>query len=80
MGDLVTLRCVYCAALPEDLAEYDDCRDRDETTGEWLESRTAACRREEGTLNSENGHFACSECYIKLGMPVRKDGHRWTAP
>lgn len=24
---------------------------------------------EEGTLNSENGHFLCTSCYIKAGQP-----------
>jgi hypothetical protein len=33
---------------------------------------------EEGTLNRENGHFACTTCYIKMGMPSSPRG--WKAP
>jgi hypothetical protein len=33
---------------------------------------------EEGTLNVDNGHFACDACYIALGMPSSPTG--WTAP
>lgn len=32
----------------------------------------------EGTMNWENGHFACTECYIQMGMPSSPRG--WKAP
>jgi hypothetical protein len=33
--------------------------------------------REEGTLNRETGHFLCTSCYIKAGMPSSPRG--WVA-
>jgi hypothetical protein len=33
---------------------------------------------EEGTYNRENGHFLCTECYIKAGMPSSPVG--WKCP
>jgi len=32
----------------------------------------------EGTLNSYNGHIACTDCYIKIGQPSSPRG--WRAP
>lgn len=29
-------------------------------------------KNEEGTYNPSNGHFYCTRCYIKLGMPLGK--------
>jgi hypothetical protein len=34
--------------------------------------------QEEGTLNMQNGHFLCTNCYIDAGMPSSPTG--WTAP
>lgn len=33
---------------------------------------------EEGTLNRENGHFLCTECYLRAGAPSAPGG--WKAP
>lgn len=33
---------------------------------------------EEGTLNMENGHFLCDDCYIEAGMPSSPTG--WKCP
>ena len=33
---------------------------------------------QEGTLNTENGHFLCDECYIKAGQPSSPSG--WKCP
>jgi hypothetical protein len=41
------------------------------------EMSPAEYARDDGTYNSENGHFACDSCYIKLGMPSSRYG--WTA-
>jgi predicted alternative tryptophan synthase beta-subunit len=38
--------------------------------------RYVAC--EEGTFNCNNGHFACTTCYVKMGMPSSPRG--WVAP
>lgn len=39
-----------------------------------LQTREEAAYRyvweNEGTLNTENGHFLCDDCYIKAGMPA----------
>lgn len=35
--------------------------------------------QEEGTFNIHNLHFACDECYIKLGTPSAP-GPGWKAP
>ncbi len=32
----------------------------------------------EGTINSSNGHFACTDCYIRIGQPSSPRG--WVAP
>lgn len=33
----------------------------------------------EGTYNPATGHFLCTDCYIKAGMPTR-GGDGWKAP
>ena len=35
-------------------------------------------KTEEGTYNKNNGHFLCTECYIKDRMPATPEG--WVAP
>jgi hypothetical protein len=35
-------------------------------------------RWSEGTYNSTNGHFACTSCYVRMGMPTAAGG--WKAP
>ncbi len=35
-------------------------------------------RQEEGTFNHANGHFLCTVCYVKAGMP--SSPHGWTCP
>lgn len=32
----------------------------------------------EGTINPSNGHFACTDCYIRIGQPSSPRG--WVAP
>ena len=41
-------------------------------------SPAAWVRSEEGTFNEASNHFACDECYIRLGMPVAIP--RWVCP
>jgi hypothetical protein len=45
-----------------------------------LESMTPeqVVREQEGTFNPRNGHFLCTDCYIKAGMPSSPVG--WHAP
>lgn len=40
--------------------------------------RVAYVLMEEGTLNPNNGHFLCDDCYIKAGMPSAPGG--WVCP
>jgi len=59
-------QCVGCKRAPAQIQEYvDAAHDEGITPSEWV-------RSEEGTFNKENGHFWCTNCYIKAGMPLGK--------
>ena len=60
------LNCIRCGRTPEDLSEYQDLADHSD--GEYA-TAYEACWEEEGTLNHVTGLFACTSCYIRLGMP-----------
>lgn len=66
-------RCTGCNRTPDQIPIYVDLAEVEEMAGAedyvW---------HEEGTLNRENGHFLCDECYIKAGMPSSPGG--WIAP
>ena len=64
--------CAYCKKLPAEIEEYIEGAEQLETTPDDY------VRREEGTFNPANGHFACTECYIATGMPSSPTG--WVAP
>jgi hypothetical protein len=64
--------CIGCGKHPEELEEYvvyarEECTTPDNYV-----------RTEEGTYNPENGHFLCTPCYAKAGMPSSPRG--WVAP
>lgn len=63
--------CVGCHKTPPELAEYSP-----EMTGSGLDADTYVWQ-EEGTLNRRNGHFLCTDCYIREGMPTAPGG--WKA-
>lgn len=64
--------CLGCKKQPSELDEYvDAASDAGMTPDDY-------CWKEEGTLNLENGHFLCTSCYIKAGMPSSPRG--WVAP
>lgn len=65
--------CIGCNKRPEDIEEYV------EAAGEYRITPSEYVRREEGTYNSENGHFTCTDCYVAIGMPTRP-GKGWIAP
>lgn len=68
----VELICIGCQKRPSGLDEYTGPADIEEITADdyvW---------EEEGTLNRENGHFLCTDCYVKAGMPSSPRG--WVAP
>jgi len=59
------IRCNGCHGTPEEIEEYQP-----DSTGLPDVSATDYVKREEGTFNTENGHFWCTACYIKAGMPL----------
>lgn len=66
--------CIGCRKSPADL----DCYTL-QAAEEGI-SADAYAWREEGTLNRENGHLLCDDCYIAWGMPAGRNGQRWVAP
>lgn len=66
------LVCIGCGKSPSELVEYSPA-----ATGEDMDPDDYVLA-EEGTLNRSNGHFACTDCYIKMGMPTAPRG--WKAP
>ena len=72
MTERPTPRCIDCGKTPEELYEYSQ-----EATGSQMKPSDYVWA-EEGTLNPDNGHFVCTEDYIKRGMPSAPGG--WKAP
>jgi hypothetical protein len=74
------LKCFKCGKAPEELDEYVDeakylnATDPD-AKGRWTAGLYVMA--EEGTLNQHTGEFACTDCYIKIGMPATSAG--WKA-
>lgn len=64
--------CAYCDKTPAEIEEYVEMAKLEEMSPDEY------VQREEGTYNRENGHFACTSCYIKSGMPSSPRG--WVAP
>jgi hypothetical protein len=71
MGLRLDVRCIYCKRNPE---EIPDCVDNPEQDPD----PTHFVIENEGTFNHGNGHFACTDCYIAIGMPASPRG--WRAP
>ncbi|MFE0472739.1 hypothetical protein ACFW2V_14090 [Streptomyces sp. NPDC058947] len=73
------VRCIDCGKTPGEIGEYIDAgRENGMSPESYVE-------QEEGTYNPENGHFICTEDFIRkelaLGRrPVGSDGGTWTAP
>ncbi len=64
--------CIRCKKRPGQIEEYiEAAADEEMTPDEYV-------RQEEGTYNRENGHFLCTPCYVKAGMPSSPQG--WVAP
>lgn len=77
-ADLV---CFNCHRTPEQIEEYvDEAAYINKETGSTQWTAGKYVMAEEGTLNQENGHFACTDCYIALGMPAVPAPGRWVAP
>ena len=69
---MMDIRCIGCDKAPNEIGEYIEMAGIEEITPEQY------VRSEEGTFNPENGHFACTTCYIGMGMPSSPRG--WKAP
>jgi len=67
------LLCVGCNKTPQEISEYVEAAEQD-----GFDSADAYVRSEEGTLNTRNGHFLCTECYVNAGCPSSPQG--WVAP
>ncbi len=64
--------CKGCNKKPSEIEEYIEAAlDEGMTPDEYV-------AHEEGTYNPSNGHFLCTICYIKAGMPSAKGG--WVTP
>lgn len=79
--------CPYCQRYAAEMVEldYELCFSQEEydelqasTIDVRQNRRIEFVRKEEGTLNVINGHFACNKCYVKIGMPASRRG--WVAP
>lgn len=66
--------CQGCKKQPNEIDEYI------EAAADRGMSAAAFVRVEEGTYNSANGHFLCTDCYIKAGMPALSYPKRWICP
>lgn len=72
--------CIECGRRPSEIPEYvkeaNYLNSMEDMEIEWTPEMYV--EKEEGTYNAQNGHFACTDCYIKLGMPSSSRG--WVAP
>lgn len=58
------IKCKICKRKPEEIEEYTHAAEAENMTPEEY------VKTEEGTYNSRTGLFYCTECYIKIGMPL----------
>lgn len=67
--------CFRCGKKPDELYEYIvAAKENKMTPDEYV-------LEEEGTYNPENNRFACTDCYIEIGMPSGgATSRRWRAP
>jgi nitrate reductase cytochrome c-type subunit len=57
-------KCKICGCKPCQIMEYVNISDTQKISmTEWIESK-------ENTLNKKSNEFYCTECYIKIGMPL----------
>lgn len=69
---MMDIRCIGCGKAPHEIDEYIEAAAAEDM------SPAGYVVVEEGTYNPENGHFACTSCYIAMGMPSSPRG--WKAP
>jgi hypothetical protein len=64
--------CIGCNKRPDEIEEcVEIAKEEGMTPDDFV-------RNEEGTYNGANGHFLCTDCYIRAGMPSSPYG--WFAP
>lgn len=56
--------CAVCQKEPSEIEEYVSMAEQEDTLPEEF------VRSEEGTYNSEEDVFYCTECYCNIGMPL----------
>ena len=64
--------CVGCNKHPDEIEEYVEIAEIEKMSPDDY------VRQEEGTYNHENGHFLCTICYVRAGMPSSPRG--WKTP
>lgn len=64
--------CIGCNKHPGEIEEYVEIAKEEKMTPDDF------VREEEGTYNPDNGHFLCTTCYARAGMPSSPRG--WVAP
>ena len=60
----MSIQCKVCKKEPKDIAEYQRMANEENMTPDDI------VREEEGTYNPTTGKFYCTNCYIKIGMPL----------
>jgi hypothetical protein len=65
----------YCNRFAHQIPEcVEQAADIGLTPGDWV-------KQNEGTYNYMSNHFACTECYIRIGMPANPyPQSNWVAP
>lgn len=70
----MTAVCIGCRRRADEIPEYiAEAR-------MYGASPDTFVRLNEGTYNKQNGHFLCTDCYLKAGSPVGENGGWWIAP
>jgi hypothetical protein len=67
--------CTGCGRGPDHIYEYQELVESEgyeDDVVSGLSAAELAVIRGEGTYNDANGHFWCTECYVKAGMPLGK--------
>lgn len=59
------MKCKVCGKHPSEIDEYVEMAEGEEITESFMVN-------EEGTYNPVTKEFYCTDCYIKIGMPLGK--------
>lgn len=61
---MIDCKCKGCGKRPDEIDEYvQEAKDKDITPFQYV-------RENEGTYNMKTKRFYCTNCYIKIGMPL----------